>query len=214
VLRMASKKRPSVGYLLDVEGKNALGLSGAPILAEWVHSGFAMLHGFEGPCSSLHGASWTFLPDDGAVTTWPAKLNSMPSSRIAAVPGRAEFVMPCTFGDLPDEERLARVAATDGQVLAKEPARNPTKPDDITIAHITAAIHVAGYIVDTCWSPRAECYELRRLDDLSLIATTTAPGGFPGIPDVTAAEHAPRLLFWFEDKFAVYNFVAPTPAKK
>jgi hypothetical protein len=204
------------GWLLDTETMGAKQLPLPPILASWVHDGFALLSGKPGPCSSLGWQQWTWLTPDAdpkAAPTWPGRLEGVPipgTASIAAIPGRREFVHACSIETL--DNRLLRFDASNGRVITTQPKAAAAEE---TYPWYSGPVVVGDYLIDACYE---ESYrlELRRLADLSLLGTASYPSGFNGYSShVAAAGHAARLLFWFDDKFAIYDFVPPpTPAKK
>ena len=202
------------GWLLDTETMGAKQLPLPPILASWVHDGFALLSGKPGPCSSLGWQQWTWLTADAdpkAAPTWPGRLEGVPmpgTASIAAIPGRREFVHACSSETL--DSRFLRFDACNGRVITTQP--KAVASEDTYLSY-SGPIVVGDYLIDACYDDNYRL-ELRRLADLSLLGTASHPGAFDGVPNATGAGHAPRLLFWFDEKFAVYDFVPPAPAKK
>ena len=206
------------GWLIDVDAPGAQRLPCWPVLASWVHDGFALLTGTPGTCSTLHGAAWRWLPGDGKgradqLATSPAKVTTYPDRRGATVPGRRELLFPCKLDDK-SGARLARIDPSSGALLATQAAPS-ARTGEMQLDTIATPVAVDGHVIDVCFAGK-DTLELRRLDDLSLLASAGLPDEFDkvGVPYVTAAEHAPRVLFWFMDTFVVRDFVAPAPTRK
>ena len=207
----SAKTRKGSGWLLDLDAMKATRVPGAPHRAVWVHDGFAMLGGLPGPCSTLHMATWTWLPSEGeAAKPWPAKLETMPMHDVAVVPGRQEFVQHDTL-EKEHNTTLARFDASDGTILAvKPPPKSKGATDEFKSDSWSNPVVVGDHLLVAHYRD-SFTLELRRLDDLRLLANSTFPDGFDGSPDMTAAEHAPRLAFWFLDRVAVFDFTPPAP---
>lgn len=179
------------GRLLDLRAGAALPVPAARLGVFWPDddSGVLLFDGWQ--CCSVRDAKWTWVPRRGEPSSWTVP---MAMANTSLVPGRAEVVL-ATWDD------LRRCDVRDGRVLAA-----------VAADYVWSAAVVAGHVVDVRDEVGADAaqLELRRLDDLAVVARMPCPKTVFGLVAIACtAARAPRLAYAGDGEFVVAEVLPP-----
>jgi hypothetical protein len=168
-----------------------------------LEDGLLLLDAESGTCGVVFNPAWIWLPQQGEARGWTP---DMVYPNGALVPGRKELVYLASVQTGKDSRgELRRCDALDGTLRAAVP---------VAYWWLDGIAFVAGQLIDARSDKDGDVLELRRIDDLVVMATAKPPQTAYGRVEFRAAAHASRIAFSVGDAIEVYEVKLPEQAGK